>query len=195
MIFDLGGGSTEFIYGEQDLQRVQSLPLGAMVLTQRYLVSDPPGEEEMDALEQAVDDVLTQAFPEGRLKGDGLVVGTGGTVTTLGAMLYQVNIEEISPKRMNGLTLGREQVKDLFERLKVTTFDERLKLQGLDRGRADIIPAGCAVVLRILRFFKAREMVVSLSDLLEGIAIESSDFSVQSSGTTPGAVPLLPLER
>ena len=78
----------------------------------------------MDALEQAVDDVLTQAFPEGRLKGDGLVVGTGGTVTTLCAMLYQVNIEEISPKRMNGLTLRREQLKDLFERLKVTTFDE-----------------------------------------------------------------------
>jgi len=195
MIFDLGGGSTEFIYGDLDLQRVQSLPLGAMVLNQRYLVSDPPGEEEMDALEQAVDDVLTQAFPEGRLKGDGLVVGTGGTVTTLGAMLYQVNIEEISPKRMNGLTLRREQLKDLFERLKVTTFDERLKLKGLDRGRADIIPAGCAVVLRILRFFKAREMVVSLSDLLEGIAIESSDFSVQSSGKTPGAVPLLPLEH
>jgi exopolyphosphatase/guanosine-5'-triphosphate,3'-diphosphate pyrophosphatase len=96
---------------------------------------------------------------------------------------------------MNGLTLRRERLEDLFEQLRAMTFDERLKLQGLDRGRADIIPAGCAVVLRILRFFKAREMVVSLSDLLEGIAIESSDFSVQSSGKTPGAVPLLPLER
>ena len=194
MIFDLGGGSTEFIYGEQGLQKTQSLPLGAMVLTQRYLVSDPPGEEEMGALEQDVDDVLTQAFPEEHLEGDGLVVGTGGTVTTLGAMLHHVDIEEISPKQMNGLTLRTEELEDLFERLKTMTFDERLKLQGLDRGRADVIPAGCAAALRILRFFKAREMVVSLSDLLEGIAIERSDFSVQSSGKKPSVVPLLPPE-
>ncbi len=171
MIFDLGGGSTEFIYREQGHQKIQSLPLGAMVLTQRYLVSDPPGEEEMDTLEQGVDDVLSQAFPEGRLEEDGLVVGTGGTVTTLCAMLHHMDIEEISPKRMNGLTLRREQLEKLFERLRAMTFDERLSLQGLDRGRADVIPAGCAVVLRILRFFKAGEMVVSLSDLLEGMVL------------------------
>ena len=72
---------------------------------------------------------------------------------------------------MNGLTLQREQLRDLFEQLKAMSFNERLKLQGLDRGRADVIPAGCAVVLRILRFFKAREMVVSLSDLLEGMVL------------------------
>ncbi|MBN1832599.1 MAG: hypothetical protein JW896_10860 [Deltaproteobacteria bacterium] len=171
MIFDLGGGSTEFIYREQGDQKTQSLSLGAMILTQRYLVSDPPGEEEMDALEQDVDEVLNRAFPEGRLAEDGLVVGTGGTVTTLGAMLHHMDIEEISPKRMNGLTLRREQLERLFERLKTMTFDERLSLQGLDRGRADVIPAGCAVVVRILRFFKAGDMVVSLSDLLEGIAL------------------------
>ena len=99
------------------------------------------------------------------------MVGTGGTVTTLGAMLHHMDIEEISPKRMNGLTLRREQLEGLFERLKDMTFDERLRLQGLDRGRADVIPAGCGVVLRILRFLKAREMVVSLSDLLEGMVL------------------------
>ena len=195
MIFDLGGGSTEFIYGEEDHQEIQSLPLGAMVLTQRYLVSDPPREEEMGALEQEVDDVLGRAFPESHAEGDGLVVGTGGTVTTLGAMLHHMNIEEISPKRMNGLKLRREQIEGLFERLKTMTFDERLKLQGLDRGRADVIPAGCAVVLRILQFIKAREMLVCLSDLLEGLAIEGSDFSVQSSVKTPGGALLLAPEH
>jgi exopolyphosphatase/guanosine-5'-triphosphate,3'-diphosphate pyrophosphatase len=82
-----------------------------------------------------------------------------------------MDIEEISPKRMNGLVLRREQLEKLFVRLKAMTFEERLSLQGLDRGRADVIPAGCAVVLRILRFFNAREMVVSLSDLLEGMVL------------------------
>ncbi len=171
IIFDLGGGSTEFICGGQGHQKTQSLPLGAMLLTQKYLVSDPPVNEEMDALEQDVDNVLTQTFSEDHRGWDGLLVGTGGTVTTLGAMLHHMDLEEINPKRMNGLTLRREQLENLFERLKTMTFDERLRFRGLDRGRADVIPAGCAVVLRILHFFKAREMMVSLSDLLEGIVL------------------------
>ena len=172
MIFDLGGGSTEFVYGEQGHQRVQSLALGAVVLTQKHLMSDPPGEEEMGALEREVDDLLKKAFPEaGFLEEESLLVGTGGTVTTLGAMLHHVDIEEISPKRMNGLILRKEQLEDLFDRLRTATLDERLELPGLDRGRAEVIPAGCAAVLRILRFFRSRQLVMSLSDLLEGMVL------------------------
>ena len=172
MIFDLGGGSTEFVYGKQGHQRVQSLALGAMVLTQKYLMSDPPGEEEMGALEREVDDLLKKAFPgAGFLEEEGFLVGTGGTVTTLGAMLHHVGIEEISPKRMNGLILRKEQLEDLFDRLRTATLNERLALPGLDRGRADVIPAGCAAVLSILRYFRSRQLVVSLSDLLEGMVL------------------------
>jgi exopolyphosphatase/guanosine-5'-triphosphate,3'-diphosphate pyrophosphatase len=172
MIFDLGGGSTEFVYGEQGHQSVQSLALGAMVLTQKYLISDPPGKEEMGALEREVDDLLEKAFPRvGFLEEMDLLVGTGGTVTTLGAMLHQVGIEEISPKRMNGLILRKDQLEGLFDRLRTATLDERLELPGLDRGRADVIPAGCAAVLRILCFFRSRQLVVSLSDLLEGMLL------------------------
>jgi exopolyphosphatase/guanosine-5'-triphosphate,3'-diphosphate pyrophosphatase len=172
VIFDLGGGSTEFVYGEQGHQRVQSLTLGAMVLTQKYLISDPPAEEEMGALEREVDDLLKNAFPgTGFLEEEGFLVGTGGTVTTLGAMLHHVGLEEISPKRMNGLILRKEQLEDLFDRLRTATLNERLEFPGLDRGRADVIPAGCAAVLRILLFFRSRQLVVSLSDLLEGMAL------------------------
>jgi exopolyphosphatase/guanosine-5'-triphosphate,3'-diphosphate pyrophosphatase len=172
MIFDLGGASTEFVYGEQGHQKVQSLALGALVLTHKYLMSDPPGEEEMGALERGVDDLLEKAFPRvGFLEEMDLLVGTGGTVTTLGAMLHQVGIEEISPKRMNGLILRKDQLEGLFDRLRTATLDERLELPGLDRGRADVIPAGCAAVLRILCFFRSRQLVVSLSDLLEGMLL------------------------
>ena len=102
---------------------------------------------------------------------DGLLVGTGGTVTALAAMMYAIHMEEMSPERMYGLILDREQLEDLFTRIKTMTTDERLKLPGLDRGRADVIPAGCMAVIRILRFLKSARMVVCLSDLLEGILI------------------------
>jgi len=172
MIFDLGGGSTEFIYGDQEDKKVKSIPLGAMVLTQKYLTSDPPGEEQIEALVREVDGVLQEAFPENTCsEKDHLLAGTGGTVASLAAMIYSMDIKEISPDKMNGLILKREHLEDLFVRIKSMTIDDRLKLPGLDRGRADVIPAGCMVVIRILHFFKSLQIVVSLSDLLEGIVI------------------------
>ena len=172
MIFDLGGGSTEFVYGEQEDRRVKSIPLGAMVLTQRHLSSDPPEDKQIGALIGEVDGVLQEAFPENAYSGgDGLLVGTGGTVTSLAAMIHDIDVEKISPDRMNGLILRRQHLEGLFVQMKTMTIDERIKLPGLDRGRADVILAGCMVVIRILHFFKSLQLVVSLSDLLEGIMI------------------------
>jgi exopolyphosphatase/guanosine-5'-triphosphate,3'-diphosphate pyrophosphatase len=171
MIFDLGGGSTEFIYGKRDSRKVKSVPLGAMVLTQKYLTSDPPQRVRIEALGKEVDGLLKVSFSKYPHLKDGLLVGTGGTVTALAAMIYAIDMEEISPERMNGLILEREQLEDLFRRIKTMTRDERLKLPGLDRGRAEAIPAGCMAVIRILRFLKSARMVVCLSDLLEGILI------------------------
>jgi exopolyphosphatase/guanosine-5'-triphosphate,3'-diphosphate pyrophosphatase len=98
-----------------------------------------------------------------------LVVGTGGTVTTLGAMSHSVSVEDITPEVINGLTLERSQIEALFDRLRNLTFEERAKLPGLDPGRAGVIVAGSLVVIRILHFFKSVQLTVSMSDLLEGI--------------------------
>ncbi|UCB50334.1 MAG: Ppx/GppA family phosphatase [Deltaproteobacteria bacterium] len=172
IIFDLGGGSTEFICRERDSRKVKSVPLGAVVLTQKYLTSDPPKKERVEALGKAVDRLLGVAFSEYPCpRNEGPLVGTGGTVTTLAAMIYAIDAEEIRPERMNGLILETEPLEDLFARLRTMTTRERLKLSGLDPGRADVIPAGCLAVSRILRFFKSPRMVVCLSDLLEGILI------------------------
>lgn len=171
-IFDLGGGSTEFIYGEQDSKKVKSVPLGVLVLSQTYLTSDPPKKESLEALGKEVDRILRHSFSDYRtLKNEGYLVGTGGTVTTLAAMIYRMDAKEISPERMNGLILEGKQLKDLFARIKIMTMDERLRLPGLDPGRADVIPAGCLVAIRILHFLKCERMLVCLSDLLEGILI------------------------
>jgi exopolyphosphatase/guanosine-5'-triphosphate,3'-diphosphate pyrophosphatase len=172
VIFDLGGGSTEFIYGEQDARKVTSVPLGAMVLSQKYLTSNPPNNESLEALAKEADRLLRVSFSEyPALKNDGILVGTGGTVTALAAMIYTMDAEQISPEKMNGLILEGEQLKELFARIKIMTTDERSELPGLDRGRADVIPAGCLAAIRILHFLKCARMVVCLSDLLEGILI------------------------
>ncbi|MCD6296435.1 MAG: exopolyphosphatase [Deltaproteobacteria bacterium] len=172
LIFDLGGGSTEFLAGTEGAQTVKSIPLGAGIMTQAYLKTDPPEKEEINKLSRHIDQSLEEFLSEPYVKGNNFsIVGTGGTVTTLGAMLHRISVEDITPDRISGLTLTRAQIEALFDRLRNLTLEERAKLPGLDPGRTGVIVAGSLIVIRILHFFKSVQLTVSMSDLLEGILI------------------------
>ena len=86
-------------------------------------------------------------------------------------MLHRVNVNEIIPEKLNGLILEGSRIEDLFTQIRFLSVSERMRLPGLDRDRAVVIPAGAVSVIRILRFFNSREMTVSHSDILEGILI------------------------
>lgn len=174
LIFDLGGGSTEFFYACKDTRTVKSIPLGSMILTEKYLTSDPPEDNQLLSLSRHIDKTLEECREDIVLKGDpSLLVGTGGTVITLAMMLNGIEPEDISEEHINGLVLGKEQIEILFSEMKSMRFDARLRLTGLDRGRAGIILAGALVVIRILRFSKALQLTACMSDLLEGVLIEN----------------------
>ena len=169
--FDLGGGTTEFlVMREQGDSEALSLPLGAMILTQRHLVSDPPKEKEFESLKKETKELLLHAFPD-EIRGAPLV-GTGGTVTTLAAMAHGIEGQLMSPERMNGLVLCVQQLEELLGRMKHVSVAQRARLPGLDRGRADVILAGTVVVTEILNFFHSSEMMISLTDLLEGALLD-----------------------
>ena len=170
LAFDLGGGTTEFLHVlRQGRSRTLSLPLGAMILTQRHLLSDPPAQKEMESLKKETREVLLSFLDAAR---ETLLVGTGGTVTTLAAMVHGIEVPGISPERMNGLFLRLDQLEALLARMERLPVAERAAMPGLDQGRADVLPAGCAVVTEILHFFHCSEMMVSLSDLLEGTLLD-----------------------
>ena len=176
--FDLGGGSTEFFLAGRKSSRVLSVPLGAAVLTERYLVSDPPLEEEMGRAREWVKELLAQCAVGDFAREPFPLVGTGGTVTALAGMVYGVGADEINPERMNGLVLEREPVEALFSRMRRMPLEERLKAPGLEPGRAEVILGGTLAVLEILKYFDAPETMVSLSDLLEGVLYERLGYSL-----------------
>ncbi len=176
MVFDLGGGSTEFLIGTEGTRVARSVPLGAMILTKRYFRSDPPGEGAVVALSRHVDRCLLDA--DLNVPGDqnlSLLVGTGGTVVTLAAMLHGIPVGDIAADRINGLLLKRQKIETLFNEIRALNSDAKLELPGLDKGRVDVILAGCLTVIRILYFFKSLQLKVSLSDLLEGLLTESPE--------------------
>ena len=175
VVFDLGGGSTEFLIGSEGTSVARSIPLGAMILTKKYFGSDPPGEAEIEALSRHVDQCLLDADLNVPGAQDlPLLVGTGGTVATLAVMLHGIPLADIDADRINGLLLKRRKIESLFSEIRNLDLSARLKLPGLDKGRAEVVLAGCLTVIRILYFFKSLQLKVSMSDLLEGILAESS---------------------
>lgn len=191
LVFDLGGGSTEFLCGNTERSRALSLPLGASVLTQGFFNSDPPEEKARENLRNHIQATLTAGFREEfPIPGQKTLpmIGTGGTVTTLAALLQGIELANISTERLNGIRLGRGQIEILFDTMKILPLARRMTLKGLDRHRAEVILAGSMVVLEILRFFDRSEMIVCLSDLLEGLLLEC--LSTESEAYNPdGTVP------
>jgi exopolyphosphatase / guanosine-5'-triphosphate,3'-diphosphate pyrophosphatase len=172
IVFDLGGATTEFIRGKEDDLKINSLPIGALVLTQGFLHSDPPGEEMIRGLMEEIDAILAKGLsaPRWELSGTQLT-GSGGTATTLAAVINRIGVRKILPENINGLIIQHGQIEALFNRLKTMPLMKRQKIHGMERGRAEVILAGTLAVSRIMHYFNSTEISVSHSDILEGILI------------------------
>lgn len=173
VIFDLGGGSTEFVWANNRERKAISIELGAVVLTEDYLITDPPKDREIYHLIRHIEDTFKTRLDPLRERGKGAfsIIGTGGTIVTLAAMIYGIAEDDYNETKINGLVIKRKDVGLLFEKMKGMTGAERLSLKGLEIGREDIILAGSLMVMKIMDYFEKHEIIVSYSDLLEGILI------------------------
>jgi exopolyphosphatase/guanosine-5'-triphosphate,3'-diphosphate pyrophosphatase len=172
VIFDLGGATTEFIWGDESDLRIKSLPIGALVLTHDYVNSDPPGSDTVRAISDRVAAILDHGLSREKKKlADILLTGSGGTATTLAAVLNRFGVREIIPERINRLVIERDRIEQLVNRIKYMPASGREKIKGMEKGRAEVILAGALAVAGIMHFFNTMEMTVSYSDILEGILI------------------------
>ncbi|MBO9523047.1 MAG: Ppx/GppA family phosphatase [Nocardioidaceae bacterium] len=168
LVLDIGGGSTELILGTRDdgVLDAHSLDIGSVRLTERHLHSDPPTAAEVDALRADVDAVLdTCRVNPARA---GTVVGVAGTVTTVAAGV--LGLSSYEPERVHLARLAVPDVLADVEALLAMTVAERRALGYMHPGRADVIGAGAVILERILRRGKVETLVVSESDILDGIA-------------------------
>jgi len=173
VIFDLGGGSTEFVWANNRERKAISIEFGAVVLTEDYLITDPPKDREIYHLIRHIEDTFRIRLDPLKERGKGTfsIIGTGGTIVTLAAMIYGIAEDDYNETKINGLVIKRKDVGLLFEKMKGMTEAERLNLKGLEIGREDIILAGSLMVMKIMDYFEKHEIIVSYSDLLEGILI------------------------
>jgi exopolyphosphatase/guanosine-5'-triphosphate,3'-diphosphate pyrophosphatase len=166
LVIDIGGGSTELILGSTAPDAADSMDIGSVRLHERHLHSDPPAAAEVAACVADIDAHL-DACPVSPADA-ATVVGVAGTVTQLAAVA--LDLTTYSREDVDQLVLPAEQVHATVDRLLAMTVAERLALPAMHPGRADVIGAGVLILDRILRRTGADSLVVSDSDILDGIA-------------------------
>ena len=168
LVFDIGGGSTEFAFGTDEADAAMSLDIGCVRLTEKYVESDPPAPEELVAClsitETHLDDVIrempqiAQAQPH---------VGLAGTVSTAAAV--EIGLAEYDRDQIHHFRLTREAAEDVYRTLVTESRADRIHNPGLEEARADVIVGGMCILVRIMRFFDMDELVVSEADILDGL--------------------------
>jgi exopolyphosphatase / guanosine-5'-triphosphate,3'-diphosphate pyrophosphatase len=170
LIVDIGGGSTEFIVGTDEVDGVISVDVGCVRLTEKFLLHDPPQPEELTACisfaDAYFDDVVREvpAVAEART-----LVGVAGTITTVAAV--EIGLETYDRDRIHHFTLTRDAAEDVFRTLATETRADRIHNPGLEEARADVIVGGCCVLVGLFRRFGFDEMIVSEADILDGLAL------------------------
>ncbi len=165
LVVDIGGGSTEFIVGAKH----RSIDIGSVRLTERFLPSDPPTPHEIEEAAALIDRQLDT------LDGFGLhldlahtFVGVAGTITTMAAMA--LDLPAYDRAAIHHAEIEHDDVHELTAQLLGMTVAERKTLPFMHPGRADVIGAGALILERITRRTRVDKLLISESDILDGIA-------------------------
>ncbi len=170
LVLDVGGGSTELMV---DGART-SLDVGCVRLTERFLASDPPTPEELDATAAQVRAALPELEPQ-------QAIGVAGTVTTLAALELGI----YDPEQVHGHRSSRAAVDAQLERLASLPLAVRRALPGLEPERAPVIVAGAIIVREVLDRYGLDGLEVSERDILHGAALEAAALPPAEEGDAP----------
>lgn len=171
LVIDIGGGSTEFIFGNKEgIERNVSINIGALRLTEKYLsegYSDSAFSDMREFINEQIKDIVSY-LNEKEIE---CVCGIGGTITSLSAV--NQNLEVYSMEKVHGSVITREEVQKMMDKFVSCSDEERKHINGLQPKRADIIAAGTEILICIMDNLSKKDVVVSEYDNLEGIAYSS----------------------
>lgn len=183
LVLDVGGGSTEFVFGKGSRPDVQrSFPIGTVRLQEAIRPSDPPTASDWDRCRAGLDDLLrSEVYPalEPWLKqakqAPVLLVGTGGTTSILAAMEHK--LASFDRGRIDGTRLSIQRVWEFQRLLWKLPLAERRTLPGLPPNRADVILFGAAIYALVMEVFAFETLRISTRGLRFGALVSGVDRS------------------
>lgn len=178
-IIDIGGGSTEWISLKPDRSEVPvygSLSAGVIDLLEKFIKTDPPSPDDLNYLNSEIDSLLLQTFsaelPE-QQPIRAVLVGTGGTVTTLASI--DLGLRTYEQERIHMHKISLERLREIRDILIPLPLVGRQDMEGLESGRADLIIPGILLTIKLMEFFGFQEISVSDYGLLEGVLKEANE--------------------
>ncbi|GHE85892.1 hydrolase [Streptomyces longispororuber] len=173
LVVDIGGGSTEFVVGDDRVRAARSVDVGCVRMTERHFVrdgavADPPSDGQLAAVRADIEAALDLAEETVPLREAATLVGLAGSVTTVAGIA--LGLDAYDSAAIHHARVSYDQVKEIAERLAGATHAERAAIPVMHPGRVDVIVAGALVLLAIMERTGAREVVVSEHDILDGIA-------------------------
>lgn len=167
LVLDIGGGSTEFIFGNKDgIKKNISLNIGALRLTEKFL-SNGYSEESLLNMKSFIKENIKDVVKYLRQEDISCICGIGGTITSLSAV--NQDLKEYSMEKVHGSKIKIEEVRNMLNRFINCSDDERKHINGLQPKRADIITAGTEILVCIMEDISEEEIIVSEYDNLEGM--------------------------
>ncbi|WP_327297207.1 MULTISPECIES: Ppx/GppA phosphatase family protein [unclassified Streptomyces] len=168
LVVDIGGGSTEFVVGDENVEAARSVDIGCVRLTERHVRHDPPTLGEITAMRADIDAALDQAAETVPLSGNRTLVGLAGSVTTVSAIA--LGLEAYDSTAIHHSRITAAQVGEIAGTLLISSHEERAAIPVMHPGRVDVIGAGAMILHSVMKRTGAGEVVVSEHDILDGIA-------------------------
>ncbi|MEG6617186.1 Ppx/GppA phosphatase family protein [Peptococcaceae bacterium 1198_IL3148] len=160
VVLDVGGGSTEICWQQNETVYFASVNVGAVRMTE-----GGHSDEEITGL-------LRPLLKQIDLKQVDNLVAVGGTATTLAAIIQQLAVYD--PRKVHGFIITQQQIERVLQRLSSLSIDERKNIPGLQPQRADIIVAGVRIIKQMLDLLQVNKFIVSEADILWGLVINAA---------------------
>jgi exopolyphosphatase/guanosine-5'-triphosphate,3'-diphosphate pyrophosphatase len=184
VIVDIGGGSTELVAGGHGgVGWHDSLDIGSVRITERFLHSDPPTRDELDDAATAVRALLADRVPDEIRTDISSAIGVAGTITSLGALA--LGLEEYDRERVHGSELTAEGLGEQLRRLASVPLEQRRGMRPLDPDRAPVIVGGAVIAREVLAYFGLDKLEISERDILDGAALAAAESPAEEEGAAP----------
>lgn len=169
LTIDIGGGSTEFILGNNhgDLVFSKSENIGVVRLTERFLKDDIPTDIQIIEMNKYIEAVTSDTIQVLKTYDIGKVIGIGGTATSISAIIQQMEI--YCSDKVHNSKIYYDEIVDIYINLKSMTIQEKKMIVGLQPKRADVIFTGVCIMKKIMSMLDIEYITVSEYDNLEGM--------------------------
>ena len=168
LVVDIGGGSTEFVFGTSTVEAARSVNIGCVRMTERHFASDPATPEQIEAARSDIQAAISQAAAVVPITQAKTLVAVAGTATTVAAAA--LDLAEYDRYAIHLSRISAQQTHDAATMFATSTREQRLALGYMHPGRVDVIAAGSLVLSEIMKATGANEFVASESDILDGMA-------------------------